>query len=94
MTKISYCITCHNETVTLSRLLNLLLCIKGNDEIIVQADSKVTTETETIIKSYGDSILYYTFPLNNDYGTFKNKFIQMASGDFIFAIDSLGFNDY
>jgi len=38
-------------------------------------------------KSKEGSIKIIKFPLNNDYGTFKNEFIKHASGDWIFALD-------
>lgn len=86
--KISYCVTCHNEINSLDLLLSKLCCIKTTDEIIVQSDSNATNETLGVIDKYKSNITYYSYPLNNDYGNFKNKFIQMSTGTWIFSIDA------
>lgn len=86
--KISYCVTCHDETDTLDRLLSGLCSVQTTDEIIVQSDSNVTNETLNIINKYKLNIVYYSYPLNNNYAQFKNTFIEHASGDWIFSIDA------
>lgn len=88
--KISYCITCHNEDITLNNLLSFLLPIINNDELLIQDDFSNNIDTLNIIDKYKNekNIIYYKYALNNNYGNFKNEFIKRASGNYIFAIDA------
>ena len=96
--KISYLITCSNETETLDRLLNRILSVLGNDELIILQDKNhFVSHNETyeiIISAIGNidiphvpNIMHITHPLNNNYGAHKNYGIEQCSGDYIFQID-------
>lgn len=87
--KISYCITSHNETNTLFNLLNLLIENRLNDEIIILDDFSTNEETQQIINKVANNKYCHVIQrhLNNNYGQFKNEFIKLANGEFIFAID-------
>jgi len=91
--KISYLITCSNETDTLDRLLSLVTSAIGNDEIIILMDSdNYSDETSHIVhKHYSmnteGSIIIMKNSLNNNYGGHKNQGIQQCKGQFIFQID-------
>jgi glycosyltransferase involved in cell wall biosynthesis len=89
--KISYLITCHNETDTLSRLL-FFLCNKRRveDEIIVLDDFSTEEKTKSILK--GHSSVEHNFKiiqhaLDNNYGNHKNFGNKQCTGDWIFQID-------
>lgn len=89
--KISYLVTCSNETNTLDELLSVLAQYKDEeDEIIVLQDGahhKTFNETYNIIHTYIKDIRYFVRDLDNNYGAQKNYGTSMCLGDWIFQID-------
>lgn len=95
--KLSYLITCGNETDTLDRLLyKVMSYVFDDDEVVVIQDEKYYDEnskTHSIIKKYFNSpgfslnIKHLTHPLNNNYSNQKNFGTIKCSGDYIFQID-------
>jgi len=89
--KISYLVTCSNETDTLKNLLKTLVTVVPKpDEIIILMDEQSgENETHNIIgafhHSFGCRILKHQ--LNNDYGAHKNYGVEQCNGDWIFQID-------
>lgn len=91
--KISYLITCGNETDTLTRLLKTIQAVLiENDELVILMDQKYAdekNETHTILGAFhhcfGGRLL--THPLDNNYGAHKNYGIQHCEGDFIWQLD-------
>lgn len=90
--KISYCISVCNEAEELSRLLNQLVPHMEDDQLIILVDeSKVTSEVGKVIASFREilpSIKIVGSPLNGDFGTFKNNFLQHAQGEYICQLDA------
>ncbi|MDU1891651.1 MAG: glycosyltransferase [Dysgonomonas sp.] len=91
--KISYGITVCNEAEELKRLLDCLVPnVSHKDEIIILSDkSKVTNEVLDVINKYiSDSklISHISYPLNNDFATYKNNLIDAATGNYLFQIDA------
>lgn len=93
--KISYLVTCCNETESLIRLLNsIYLSLIGNDELIILKDSSPSStdaDTITILNRFcADTPIegYFSHALNNDFGTHKNFGIEQCNGDFIFQCDA------
>ena len=88
--KISYGVTVYNEYKELERLLKFLIfSIDPIDDIIILSDNKkVTPKVLQIINMYIKRIRHISYPLNNDFGTFKNNFLKFASGDYLFQIDA------
>ena len=85
--KISYAITAHNEAEELNRLLKQLTEGKEpGDEILVQLDDKATDKVKFVVDSH--PVKSITFPLNNDFATFKNNLKDNCTGDYIFFIDA------
>ena len=99
--KISYLITCSNETDTLDRLLSKVYdsiqCdnVHDEDEIIILVDSKhdhgnnINKETSDILYRFTgySRVNWYCHPLDNNYGAHKNFGIEQCSGDFIWQLD-------
>lgn len=99
--KISYLVTCSNETATLNNLLKRLSDFvkvrvddKNSDEVIVVYDtgsgSKETKQyLETLPINCSDILNFKVLDhsLNSDYGAHKNWGNQQCSGDWIFQID-------
>jgi glycosyltransferase involved in cell wall biosynthesis len=98
--KISYLITCCNETTSLKNLLNRVFTSIDSDnvyddELIVLQDTNVNKETEMVLDKFRTPYTYYECPwlqfyshaLNNDYGGHKNFGIEKCTGDFIFQLD-------
>lgn len=90
---ISYCITVHDELEELVRLLNLLQKnIHPDDEILIQYDSekvsKPVMDYLNVVSTLTSNHKVISFPLNGDFGTFKNNLKDYASGMFIFNIDA------
>jgi glycosyltransferase involved in cell wall biosynthesis len=90
--KISYAVTVCNELDEITKLLNhLQLNIRKEDEIVIQYDeSGVTDEVMEFLKLQ-KAMHNYTivgFPLNGDFGTFKNNLKPNCTGDYIFQIDA------
>lgn len=88
--KISYGVTVCNEAEELDSLLERLVSyIDKKDEVIVLSDrSKITDAVQQVIDKYRDRIKHISYPLDNDFSTFKNKLIDHASGDYLFQIDA------
>lgn len=91
--KISYCISVCNEDKELDLLLNTLFeQINPLDEVCILADDeKVTDEVLNIINEYSNKFNHFNFlrfPLNKDFASFKNKFFDLANGDYIFQLDA------
>ena len=87
MPSISYAITACNEYVELDKLLNQLSSsIRDEDEIVVQVDTTATEEVKNVIWEKGLTV--YSYPLNNDFATFKNNLKSKCTKDYIFQIDA------
>ena len=88
--KVSYGITVCNEADELERLLSFLVQHKDRrDEILVLQDStKIDKRVSDVVANYRDLLTVKTEKLNNDFATFKNNLIGMASGDYLFQIDA------
>lgn len=95
--KLTYGITVCNESEELDNLLNfLLLHIDDNDEVVVLKDiSKTNYDVHQVVFKYirafrekGISFGVLDSELNNDFAEFKNKLIELASGDYLFQIDA------
>lgn len=88
--KLSYGITVCNEAVELERLILFLLLHKDRqDEIIVLQDVTSTDRwVNDVLNAYRRDVLIRTELLNNDFAGFKNKLIDVATGDYLFQIDA------
>lgn len=85
--KISYAITAHNEAEELNKLLKQLTEGKEpGDEILIQLDDKATDKVKFVVDSH--PVRSITFPLNNDFATFKNNLKDNCTGEYIFFIDA------
>lgn len=91
--KISYAVTVVNEIKEIQELLPLLIENKStNDEIVVQYDNqKVTVEVleylnDLVFEQKIDNLIGY--PLNGDFGTYKQHLTQNCTGDWIFQLDA------
>jgi len=96
--KLSYLITCGNETDTLDRLLYKVIMshVFDDDEVVILQDEKYydeTSKTHSIIKRYfncpgfSPNIKHLKHNLNNNYSEHKNWGASKCSGDYIFQID-------
>jgi glycosyltransferase involved in cell wall biosynthesis len=91
--KISYAITVHNELKEITELVNFLQPrIDSEDEIVIQYDTPTTTKEVVdylqIVESINKQIKIVSFPLNKDFGSYKNNLKQHCGGDYIFQIDA------
>ncbi|WP_177236713.1 glycosyltransferase [Spirosoma endophyticum] len=86
----SYGITVCNEADELERLLSFLVQQKDRqDEILILQDStKADKRVADVIDKYRGTLIVKQQKLNNDFATFKNNLIDMASGDYLFQIDA------
>lgn len=91
--KISYAVTVADELKEIQKIIPLLIENKNEiDEIIVQYDNqKVTVE----ILEYLNDLVFENkickligYPLNKDFGTFKQHLNQNCDGDYIFQLDA------
>ena len=91
--KISYAVTVADEIKEIQTLLPLLIENKNEeDEIIVQYDNqKVTVE----VLEYLNDLVFEKkittlvgYPLNSDFGTFKQHLTQNCTGDWIYQLDA------
>jgi uncharacterized protein (UPF0297 family) len=91
--KISYAVTVADEIKEIQQLLPLLIQNKQNtDEIVVQYDNqKVTVE----VLEYLNDLVYdkkidrlVGYPLNGDFGTYKQHLNQNCQGEWIFQLDA------
>lgn len=89
---ISYAITVCNELEEIQKLLNFLqLKIRQEDEIVIQYDSDSVTDEVMEYLTLMEKMHKYTivgFPLNKDFGSFKNNLKQNCTKDYIFQIDA------
>lgn len=90
--KISYLVTCHNETKTLQNLLEKLLANLGDDELVVLRDSTnpISDETQKVLSLIGlddRRCKIFEHPLNTNYGGHKDWGASKCSGDYIFQLD-------
>lgn len=88
--KLSYLITCHDETTTLDNLLSRLDGFLGIDDEVVIISDNPTKETSDILYNWtsGQTHVYaYEHNLNNNYSEHKNWGTSKCSGDYIFQID-------
>lgn len=91
--QISYAVTVSNEIVEIQNLIERLSTNKREeDEIVVQFDSPTVTieVVEFLNKSVIDGSVQklVSFPLNGDFGQFKQHLNQSCSGDWIFQLDA------
>jgi GT2 family glycosyltransferase len=91
--KISYSILTHNETDSLSKLIEFLMYNKDSeDEIVIlddYSDNEQTKEILDIVPSmYNKDIKFEQRHLLKDYGGQKNHLTRMCSGDYIVNIDA------
>jgi len=98
--KLSYLITCSNETDTLSTLLGVICSVvkAGDDEMVILLDeSAINNEKTKKILHDIDFVMFseksksrfkiVTHSLDNDYGAHKNFGNSQCTGDWIFQID-------
>ncbi len=85
--KLSFLVTCHNETDTLKRLLSLLSSklIELDAELVILDDYSDNPETLTILDDYKDNV--YKHSLDNNFGAHKNFGKSFCKGEFIFQLD-------
>lgn len=90
MVTISYAITACNEHEELDRLLEMLTnSIRPEDEIVIQLDKTATAEVRSTCFDFGrPNLRVIEFPLNNDFGAFKNNLSKECLKDYIFQIDA------
>jgi hypothetical protein len=98
--KISYAVTVCNEFIEIQRLITFLLKHKRpQDEIVVQMDLTVDDmknhpEDKSQVHVYlmkhntQGNIRVVFYPLNDDFGAFKNHLTMQCEGDYIFQIDA------
>ncbi|MBC8153064.1 MAG: glycosyltransferase, partial [Bacteroidetes bacterium] len=88
--KLSYGITVCNEAVELERLILFLLLHKDRqDEVIVLQDITTTDRwVSDVLNAYRGELVIRTELLNGDFAGFKNKLIDVATGDYLFQIDA------
>jgi glycosyltransferase involved in cell wall biosynthesis len=88
--KISYAIPVCNEHEELIRLLSILVTNKRDeDEIVVQCDQGNTTpEVYQVLDKFYGKINVIGFPLNGNFGAFKNNLKNHCTGEWIFQIDA------
>jgi hypothetical protein len=94
MINITYAITVCNEHLEIIKLVNALKDKIGkDDEILIQYDTdSVTKEVmdylNVLSNLHTNTIKVISFPLNNDFASFKNNLKNNAKGIFIFQIDA------
>lgn len=90
--KISYLVTCKNETDTLRDLLEFVWVAAQSmpeDEVVIVDDFSDNEETIKILEEYRHKprISFFQHNLYNNYGEHKNWATFNCSGDYIFQID-------
>ena len=94
MINITYAVTVCNELEEITKLINFLHPrIKSEDEILIQYDENSTTDAVKqylliISQLHNTNIRVISYPLNNDFASFKNNLKDNANGIFIFQIDA------
>ena len=91
--QISYGVTVSNEIVEIQNLIERLSTNKRvEDEIVIQFDS--STATIPVVEYLNECVIsakiqkLVSFPLNGDFGQFKQHLNQNCSGDWIFQLDA------
>jgi hypothetical protein len=94
MINITYAVTVCNELEEITKLINFLHPrIKSDDEILIQYDEDSATDAVKqylliISQLHNTNIRVISYPLNNDFASFKNNLKDNANGIFIFQIDA------
>ena len=94
MINITYAITVCNELDEITKLIDFLNNrIVKEDEILIQYDSHAATKPiidylKIISQLHNTNIKVISFPLNNDFASYKNNLKNHANGMFIFQIDA------
>jgi len=89
--KISYSILTHNETDSLTELIDLLVINKDeDDEIVILDDYSDNKETQKILDATVSiyDIVFEQRHLLKDYAGQKNHLTRMCKGEYIFNIDA------
>ena len=89
--KISYSILTHNETDSLTELIDLLVINKDeDDEIVILDDYSESKETQKILDATVSiyDIVYEQRHLHKDYAGQKNYLTRMCKGSYIMNIDA------
>ena len=92
---ISFLVTAYNEYEDLKKLLGQLLQVmKSTDELVIQLDTKATTEVIELVDRFmiqNKSIIEIKkchFNLNKDFASFKNNAKSYCTKDWVFQIDA------
>ena len=94
MINITDAITVCNELDEITKLIDFLNNrIDKEDEILIQYDSDAATKPiidylKIISQLHNTNIKVISFPLNNDFASYKNNLKNHANGMFIFQIDA------
>ena len=94
MINITYAVTVCNELEEITKLINFLHPrIQSDDEILIQYDEDSTTDAVKqylliISQLHNTNIRVISYPLNNDFASFKNNLKDNSNGIFIFQIDA------
>ena len=94
MINITYAVTVCNELEEITKLINFLHPrLKKEDEILIQYDEDSATDNvkqylQIISQLHPNEIKVISYPLNNDFASFKNNLKNHANGIFIFQIDA------
>jgi glycosyltransferase involved in cell wall biosynthesis len=91
--KISYLVTCHNETdelgVLISKLKDHIESHSPNDEVVILDDFSDNEETKKILanaRSYGFTVVQHA--LNKNFAEHKNYGSKRCVGDYIVQLDA------
>jgi len=87
--KISYLVTCHNESESLDKSLHVILSYKDKeDEVLVLDDFSDNQKTQEILKKWeAPDCKIIQHALDRNYGAHKNHGNEKCTGDWIFQID-------
>jgi hypothetical protein len=94
MINITYAVTVCNELEEITKLINFLHPrIQTDDEILIQYDEEKVTDAVKqylliISQLHNTNIKVISYPLNNDFASFKNNLKDNANGIFIFQCDA------
>lgn len=86
--RLSYLVTCHNETDSLHKLLSKLCEFKKiHHEIVVVDDFSTEPKTLEILDKFKSEIKLCQHKLDRNYGSHKNYGIEQCVGEWIFQLD-------
>lgn len=86
--RLSYLVTCHNETDSLHKLLSKLCEFKKlHHEIVVVDDFSTEPKTLGILDKFKSEIKLCQHKLDRNYGAHKNYGIEQCVGEWIFQLD-------